>query len=262
MLAATGDLGRPDYAAAVAFWQDGADAGDPVSTTELALLYLLGAGIAPDQEKAVSLLRGVSASHYPPADLLLAVALAARIKAGDAEATREAFAALDRAVGSNLPVGLRGFAQHTYGLFLMDTAPAELRDPVAAVQHWREAALLGNPAGAFALGRAYHLGIGVGHNPVRAYALLASLPDRYARIADPLLAEIEPDLTPDELGSAKSLARLPPGEIFALTQSGSSPDDPPASLEPGASGAPGGIQPLSPTLTEHFNWLARELKWK
>lgn len=262
MLAARGDLGRPDYAAAFAFWQDGADLGDPVSTTELALLYLLGAGIAPDQQKAVSLLRSDAARHYAPANLLLAVSLAAMIKAGDADATREAFDALDRVVASTLPPGLRGFAQHTYGLFLMDTAPAALRDPVAAVGHWREAAVLGNAAGTFALARAYHLGIGADRNGIRAYALLASLPDRYARIADPMRAEIEPDLTPGEVEKAKILSRLPAGKILDLTRDASSPDEPLAAVGAAVSGAPGPLREVSPNTTRPFDWLVRTLKGK
>jgi len=87
---------------------------------------------------------------------------------------------------------------------LWDAAPAAMRDPKRAVDHFRFAARGGYPLGLLGLARAYETGVGVERDLVRAvgYLLLLQAPDKSKGAAD--LARLSSGLSSGELGRARS----------------------------------------------------------
>ena len=187
MATALGLTGQPNLPAAIALWREAARRGDAVSEIELGIAEFRGLGTEPDSDEAIDHFRKALAGEVDGAGILLAGALIVKIGEGDLSATREAFAALDTVLESDLGEVERGRVEHLYGNYLMHVAPAEMRHPPLALEHWKAALELGSLDSAYSLGMAYRLGPGAEIDPVRAYA--------YFQIAQ----EIQPEKVQEQL---------------------------------------------------------------
>jgi tetratricopeptide (TPR) repeat protein len=204
MAEARGLNGKRNLPAAIAYWRDAAARGDALARFELAQLYYEGIGVEPDSEKAYELFRQAADQGVLRAAIALGTTLLAKGITGDVEATREALRLLDGAAKKSPVPGERAFSHWVMGVLLSDAAPAALRDPQRAIDHYRFAARGGYPDALKSLARAYEVGVGVERDPVRAvgYLMLLRAADKSA--AEPDFARLSKGLSAVELERARN----------------------------------------------------------
>ena len=206
MAEARGFNGKRNLPAAIAYWRDASARGDTISRFELAQLYYEGIGVEPDSEKAYELFRQAADQGVRRAAMALGAALVAKGITGDVEATKEALRLLDGVAKNSPVVGERAFAHWVMGVLLSEAAPAALRNPARALDHYRLAARNGYPEALRSLARAYEVGVGVDRDPVRAVGYLMMLQPR-SPDAEADLARLSKALSAAELERAKNFRR-------------------------------------------------------
>jgi len=205
MAEARGLTGTPNSAAALALWEDAAARSDVIAQYEAGSAYLAGFGAPADFDQAAAYFRQ-AADDFIPALIGLVAALAPRTADGDLAATEEAFAVLDRLLEQRLPAGERAKVQRAYAAYLMQLVPAQLRDPVSAVDHLIAAVTAGDRTAAGDIGNAYRVGLGRQTDLVTAYAYYLVARQAGDETVDGHLASLEADLTPDERRRGRDLA--------------------------------------------------------
>ena len=207
MAEARGFNGKRNLPAAIAYWRDASARGDAISRFELAQLYYEGIGVEPDSEKAYELFRQAADQGVVRAAIALGAALVAKGITGDVEATKEALRLLDGVAKNSPVVAERAFTHWVMGVLLSEAAPAALRNPARAVDHFRLSARDGYLDAARSLARAYEVGVGVDRDPVRAVGYLMMLQPRSKSDVAADLARLSKGLSAAELERAKAFRR-------------------------------------------------------
>jgi TPR repeat protein len=180
MAEARGFNGKRNLPAAIAYWRDAAARGDALARFELAQLYFEGIGVEADSEKAYELFRQAADQGVLRAGLALGAALMAKSITGDVEATGEALRMLDAVARKSDSAEERTLAHFAIGTFLFEAAPATLRDPKRALEHFRMARRyypqamrpLYFPQAIQSLARAFETGVGTERDLVKAVGYL------------------------------------------------------------------------------------------
>lgn len=142
-----------DYAAALAEWQESAEAGDPESQFGMGLIYESGRGVGRDYRTAVTWYRQAAEQNHAPAQFNLGhlLRLGAGVEPDMEEAVRWWTAAAEN-----------GLAQAQVMLGLAYQRDEGVSFDQAQSIHWfQRAADQGNPMGQYAIGFAYEAGSGV-----------------------------------------------------------------------------------------------------
>ena len=216
---------------AMRWYQLAAEAGDAQGAFALAIAYLRGEGVKPDQKKARSLLQQAAEKNHPAAlyelgmldletdlqtparaaenftrsaalgsaDAAYALALLYKHGRGVSEDRNKAAQFMKQAAATDLVA-----AQIEYGIMLFN-GDGTAKDEAAAAKLFQKAARIGNPIAANRLARLYATGRGLERNMVEAmkWHLFA----RQSGLKDEWLDAQLATLTPEERRAAETGAR-------------------------------------------------------
>jgi TPR repeat protein len=145
--------------------------GDALARFELGQLYFEGIGVEADSEKAYGYFRQAADQGILRAGLALGSALMAKSIAGDVEAASEALRVLEVVTNLSWDRDESTFAHFVIGTFLFEAAPAVLRNPKRALNHFRLARGR-QPDAMRSLARAFETGVGAERDLVKAAGYL------------------------------------------------------------------------------------------
>ncbi len=189
--------GKADPQAAVAMYAAGAAKNSAMAKNRLGVLHMEGTGVLQDYEQGKKLICEAA-------------------EAGDANAQFNCGALYDQGKGvtKDTKKAMDWYkksaekgniaAKNSLGIIYADGAE---KDTTKAFQVWQQTAAVGNPFGLFRLGDAYGRGVGTPKDLVKAHAYLNLASARGVNEAQAIRAELEKQLTPEQITQAQQIAR-------------------------------------------------------
>jgi TPR repeat protein len=216
-----GYSGKVDYLAASTLWKDAAEHGNALAQYELGQMLLTGTGVQANSDDAIRLFR-LARLKVPKAMISLATALLPKVMNGDGDLAREAISNLETYEATDTdffyiaPKALqatplpdifpKALAYYLHGVYLLQAAPASMREPKEALWLLEKSAKLGSPEATFLVAESYRTGLAGKKDSVCAYGFHTTLRQAAPAKIDPILRELANEIGPEGVKRSEHIA--------------------------------------------------------